>query len=144
MTGVPSPEWMTRFRWCGFRWVGVIRPSGRVSYAALVTVRRLSPRLRASGAVSPIQAKPYLVVLNQAAIVGGHDALLGLATEPLIVFNGGRQQVEGDMVDGAPVLRSQPGELCLKAGRELEVHASSAVRSLRAKGADCRAIGWCR
>ena len=97
-----------------------------------------------SGAVSPIHAKRYLVVLNQAAFVGGRDALLNLAAEPLIVFNGGRQQVEGDLVDRASAFRGQPRELCRKCRWEIEVHALSAVRSLRAKGADCRTIGWCR
>jgi hypothetical protein len=64
-------------------------------------------------------------VIDQTTFTGSHAALFHLLAEPLVVIHSAGQKVESNLIDCAPGLRGQAGQLRCDFGRNMQVHDAS-------------------
>ena len=64
-------------------------------------------------------------MIDQTALTRSDAALFHLLTEPLVMVHGAGKEVESNLIDGAPGLGGQAGQLRFEFGRNLQVHEAS-------------------
>lgn len=75
-----------------------------------------APGVLAANAPAVVHSRSDFVVIEQPACSSGATALFDLATEPFIVINRTRQQVQCDLIDRASRLPTLRGESCRLVG----------------------------
>jgi len=64
-------------------------------------------------------------MIDQTAFTGSDAAFFHLLAKPLIVVYGAGQEVESNLIDGAPGPCGKTGQPRCEFGRKLQVHKSS-------------------
>jgi len=78
-----------------------------------------------AGSLMRISRDSDFVVVDQTAFTGSDAALFHVLAEPLVVVHRAGKEIESNLIDGAPDLSGQAGQLRFEFGRNLQVHGAS-------------------